>query len=84
MNKKGLVFFYTLMLGITIIVLGIALAYPFKVIIDEKMTEMTCSTPASDWDQALCWILDILKPVITGGFIFIGFAILFAKSYISR
>ena len=82
MNNRGITFLYTLMLGITIIVLGIALAYPIKVVMDEKMTELTCTSPSDDWTQALCWGLDITKPALTGLIIFIGIAVLTAKSII--
>ena len=78
MNKGGITIFYTLMLGIIIVVVGIALASPIKVFMDEQMTSMTCSSPASDLDQALCWIFDIEKPLITGGIILAGIAVVAA------
>lgn len=83
MNKLGLTFFYTFMLGTTIIVLGIALATPISQVITNSMTstELNCTTPATDFDQATCWFLDILKPLITGFFILLGFAIMVAKRY---
>lgn len=84
MNNKGLTFFYTFMLGTLIIVLGIALATPISQVIGEAMNsnEITCLTPASDFDQATCWFLDILKPLITGFIILLGFAIMAARRYI--
>ena len=77
MNNSGLAFFYTFMLGISIVVLGIALAYPTQSTIDESRTNLTCSSPASDFDQATCWFLDIIKPLFAGGIILFGFAVLF-------
>lgn len=82
MNNKGQVFFYTFMLGITIIVLTIALAPAVKSIVDEKMNELTCTAPDSDWTQALCWILDLNKPLLIGGLLFVGIAVLLAKGII--
>lgn len=84
MNNQGLVFFYTFMLGITVIVLGIALATPLTQVITNAMTstELNCSAPATDYEQATCWFLDIIKPLIVGFFILLGFAILIARRYV--
>ena len=76
MNKSGIVFLYRLMLGITIIILGIALASPTKTVIDEVMTDFSCSAPASDFVQAACIGVDIIKFMFVGGVIFIGFLIM--------
>lgn len=78
MNNKGLAIFYNLMLGLLIIVLGMALGDPIKQVIDEQMTSLTCSVPSSDTIQGLCWLMDLSKPLVTGGIIFIGFAVLLA------
>ena len=84
MDKKGLVFFYTFMLGTIVIVLGIALATPISQVISQAMTstELDCTAPSTDFDQATCWFLDILKPLITGFFILLGFAIIIARRWI--
>ena len=84
MNKKGLTFFYTFMLGITVIVLGIALASPIREVIYNSMnsTELDCSAPADIYEQSTCWFLDIMKPLIIGFFILLGFAIMTAKRYV--
>lgn len=84
MNKKGLAFFYTFMLGFSIIVLGIALATPVKQIIDNarNSTELNCVAPATDFDQALCWGLDILKFGYVGFVILTGFAIIAARKWV--
>jgi len=47
---------YTLMLGITIIVLGLALAPAALSIINLNMDEASCSAPTNDWNQALCFL----------------------------
>lgn len=77
LNKRGIVFFYRLMLGIVIILLGIALAYPTKAPIDDSMTQLSCNVPASDFDQATCWFLDIIKFLFVGVIILLGFLIVF-------
>lgn len=71
------------MLGVAIIVMGIALASPIKSILDIQMDSdhLNCSAPSDDYTQATCWIFDIFKPMVTGGIIFIGAAILAAKTY---
>lgn len=80
MNKRGITFFFTLMLGITIIVLGLALAKPTKDFVDTTRTDMNCtSTDISLYDQAACVGYDALKPLISGGMILIGVAVMGAK-----
>lgn len=78
-NKKGIVFFYTLMLGISIVILGIAFAPAIKGVIDDAMTNLTCSTPSNDFDQATCWYLDMTKVLFVGAIILIGLAVIGAK-----
>lgn len=78
-NKRGIVFFYTLMVGVCIIILGIAFAPAIKQVIDNAMAELTCSTPANDFDQASCWYMDMQKMLFIGGVIFIGIAVIGAK-----
>ena len=80
MNKRGITFFYTLCLGITIIVLGLALAYPIKQSVDISRDNMNCTSESlSIYDEATCTGLDLLKPLITGGIILIGVACITAK-----
>ena len=79
MNKRGVVFFYTLMVGICIVILGIAFAPAIKQVIDSSMLELTCSTPANDFDQATCWYMDMQKVLFIGAVIFIGIAVIGAK-----
>jgi len=65
------------MMGTLIILLGIALAYPTSHPINEARTALSCNAPASDFDQATCWFLDLTKPMFVGGIILIGFLVLF-------
>lgn len=76
MDKSGIVFFYRLMLGIVIIILGIALAFPTAEPINESKDNLSCDSPSSDFDQGTCWFLDIVKFMFVGGIIFIGVFIL--------
>lgn len=84
MNNRGLTFFYTFMLGMLIIVAGIAFATPIKNVIDDARTstELDCSAPSTNFDQGLCWLLDGIKFAYTAVIILIGIAIIVAKRYI--
>ena len=80
MNKKGITFFYTLMLGVTIMILGLAFAFPVKESVDDSRTQLNCSwTNLSKYDEANCVGLDLLKPLTIGGIILIGVADLGAR-----
>ena len=79
MNNKGITFLFLLMLGTTIIVLGLALAQPIKEFVDTARTEMNCAAPVDKYYEATCYGLDILKPLITGGIILVGIAVITAK-----
>lgn len=72
------------MLGILVIVLGMALATPVQQVINNAMgtAELNCTTPTSTFNQATCWFMQIEKPFITGLIIFIGFSIIVAKRYV--
>ena len=78
LNKRGQVFFFTLMLGTTIIILGLALADSIQFFADDARTNMHCDvyTNLSLADETTCYGLDILKPAATGGIILLGVAIL--------
>lgn len=84
LNNKGQVFIYTMMLGICCIVMGLALAPVVQSIVNEKMSEMTCTSPADNWTQATCWILDSYKPLAIGGIIFVGISYLAARNYFGQ
>lgn len=77
MDKRGIVFLYYLMIGLTIIILGIALAYPTKAPIDDARTQLSCSSPANDFDTGTCYLMDGLKWLFVGGTIMLGFYVLF-------
>ena len=81
-DKRGITFFFTLMLGTTIIILGLALAQPIKQFVDESRdaTHMNCTNPdLNKYDEATCIGLDVLKVIEVGGLILIGIAIITAK-----
>lgn len=81
-DKRGIAFLFTLMLGVTIIVLGMGLAQPTKQFVDDarNVTNLNCTNPLiSKWDEGTCVALDSLKPFVTGGLILIGLAIISAK-----
>lgn len=79
MNNRGFVFFYTLMVGMCIIILGLAFAPAISQVVNDAMTNLTCSTPSNDFDQATCWFLDTTKMLVAGGIILIGIAVIGAK-----
>lgn len=72
MNKQGIAFFYYFMLGICIIILGIAIATPTSQVIDDAMTQLVCNTPSSDFDEGNCIVLDVFKFFTVGLFLTIG------------
>lgn len=82
--KNGQVFFYTLMLGIVIIVLGISFAGPITSIVNGVMSDAGCSVIDSDWEQAFCWFLDLSKPVLIGTIILVGAGVLAARELLAR
>lgn len=86
MNNKGQVFFYTFMIGITIIVLALSLAFPVKEAVDTARNDssgdfigLNCSSPASTYDRAACIITDITLPYFIIGLLAIGGAVIGAK-----
>lgn len=64
------------MIGITILILGIALAFPTKQPIDDSRAQLSCNAPASDFDQGTCYLLDMMKFLFVGGVILTGLYIL--------
>jgi len=88
LNKKGQVFFYTLMLGILIIVLALALATPVKDIVDsarnnvtdEGMNGLDCNNASiSTYNKGACVVSDLSIFHFVGGLVFIAGAIITAK-----
>ena len=88
MNNKGIVFFYTLMLGVTIIVLFLALAKPAKDFKDNAMNEtmesgangLNCTNPEiNKYDEAACYGIDATYFLVIGGGILLGIAVIGAR-----
>ena len=81
-DKKGQVMFYGLMLGITILVLALALAGPIRTSVDEARNNdnMDCSNESiSSFDKAACITADLSIFHFVGGLIFIAGAIVTAR-----
>ena len=88
LNKKGQVFFYTLMLGIVIIVLALALGTPVKDMVDSARNETTdegqagldcTNTTISDFNKGACVVADLTIFHFVGGLLFIAGAVIIAK-----
>jgi len=81
-NKRGQVIFYALMLGITILVLALALSGPIRDQIDTARNpdNLDCSNASiSTFDQATCYVSDLTTFYFVGGLIFIAGAVIAAK-----
>jgi len=88
MNKRGQVFFYSLMLGILLIVLALALAGPIKdtvdsarnATMDEGQPGLDCgNSTISTFDKGACIVSDLSIFHFVGGLIFIAGAVIAAK-----
>ena len=88
LNKKAQVFFYALMIGVILIVLGLALAGPVKDTVDSARNQTTdegqlgldCTNSSiSSYDKATCVVADLTIFHFIGGIIFIAGALLTAK-----
>ena len=88
LNKKAQVFFYTLMLGIMLIVLALALSGVVKDIVDSARSETTdegqlglncTSTTISNFDKGACLVSDLTIFHFIGGIIFIAGAVMVAR-----
>lgn len=87
MNKNGQVWAYSLMLGITVIVLALALAPAGKQVISDAMNESTAdfvgldcnNATISDFQKATCTITDFSLAYFFGGLILIGGGIILAR-----
>lgn len=69
MNKKGAAVFVVLMIGIICFVLGMALAPPLKIVLEESMNqdELNCSNPSiSQMKHAVCTQIDMFLPLFVG------------------
>lgn len=87
MNKKGQVFFYTLMLALVVIILALALAPSGQQFVNDAMNQSTadaigldCSNSSiSNFDKGACVVTDFSVFYFFGGLIFIAGAIALAK-----
>ena len=90
MNKNGQVIFFTLMIGLTVLILALALAFPVKQASDNATnysnnasgTQQTldCNNDSiSDFDKASCIVTDLSIFYYIGGLIFLVGSILVAK-----
>jgi Trk-type K+ transport system membrane component len=87
-NKKGQVLFYSLMLGITILIVALSLAFPVKQQVDSIRNTTTLdgsqgldctNTSISNFDKGTCIVADLTIFHFVGGLIFIALAVLGAK-----
>ena len=74
------------MLGIVVIVLALALAFPVKEAIDKTRSNSTedsiglnCSSPPDNYYHAACLITDVTMPYFIIGLLAIGGAVIGAK-----
>lgn len=87
MNKKAQTFGYAIMLGITIIILALALAPAGKSIVDSAMNVtvgdtlgLDCANESiSNFDKGTCVVVDFSLVYLFGGLILIGGGIIVAK-----
>jgi len=88
LNKKAQVFFYSLMLGILILVVALALAGPTKDFVDsarngttdEGMPGLDCTNSSiSTYDKGACVVADLTIFHFIGGLVFIAGAVIVAK-----
>lgn len=90
MNNKGQIWGYSLMLGITVIILALALAPAGKSFIDNSMNATTadfigldCDTTTSNFIKGTCVITDFSLVYFFGGLILIGGGIITARLFFS-
>jgi len=95
MNNRAQIFFYSLMLGILVLVLALALASPVKEIVDSTRNQSTSvlytnqstSSPGLDcsnstisiFDKGACVVSDLSIFHFIGGLIFMAGAIISAR-----
>ena len=87
MNNRGQLFFYSFMLGITILILALAFAPAIKQQIDTTRspssgdyTGLDCgNTSISNYDKAACLVTDATTPYFIIGLLAIGGAVIGAK-----
>lgn len=85
-SKKGQVVFYSLMLGITVLVLALALAPAGKTFVDDAMNSTTgdfigldCDGTTNNFVKGTCVITDFSLFYFFGGIILIGLGVIGAN-----
>jgi hypothetical protein len=80
-----------LMIGIVIIILGLALAFPVKQAVDNARNEssgdtigLNCSTSEDVYIRAMCRASDLSIFLFVGGLLFIAGIVITAKILVSR
>lgn len=82
LEKRGQTFFLTFMIGVTIIILALALAPALKNQIEEtrNINNLNCSSNSlSTFDKATCLVADLNLFYYIGGLIFIAGMVITAK-----
>lgn len=82
MDNHAQVFFYGLMLGLTVLILALALATPIKEQIDtaRNASNLDCANASiSNYDKAACVVSDLTIFHFVGGLIFIAGAVVTAR-----
>ena len=83
-GNHGQVVFYAIMLGIVVIVLALALAFPIKQAIENSRNEMNCTNTTADgtinnYNQGACMTMDLTLSFFIIGLIIFGLIIIGAK-----
>lgn len=80
MNKSGQVIFFTFMVGITIILVGLACAPMIKEIVTDSSTSMDCNNESiSNFQRVGCIANDVNMPLAIGVIIFLGGGVILAR-----
>jgi hypothetical protein len=80
MNKKGSVLLYGMMLGLTILILALALAPSTTEFATTARQSLDCTNSSiSRFDKATCYATDLSPFYFIGGLIFIAGAIVTSK-----
>lgn len=80
MNKKGQGFFFLLMIGVVMFILGFALAKPLISTSSDVRTNMNCSNTSLSTDQKVnCGVVDIISPWFVGLVLGLGGMVITSK-----
>lgn len=89
LNNKGQVLFYSLALGLIVLIIALALAGPVRELVDSARNETTlegqpglnCSSTEtiSTFDRGACLVADLTIFHFVGGLIFIAGAVITAR-----